>query len=1183
MSETSHDLDVIRREMRATCLPDEAGEVAELIQVASLDRGARDAISKRAQGFIEAVRSRDDSGLMEVFLAEYGLSTREGVALMCLAEALLRVPDAETIDALIDDKIAPSDWGVHLGKSSSSLVNASTWALLLTGKMLSDGEEGLIGSLRGAVKRLGEPVIRTAVSQAMKELGRQFVLGRNIEEAMERARAMEGRGYTYSYDMLGEAARTEADARRYHLSYSDAITALAPACRSADIRANPGISVKLSALHPRYEVSQRDRVMSELVARTRSLALIAKSAGMGFNIDAEEADRLDLSLDVIEAVLSDPSLKGWDGFGVVTQAYGPRARFVIDWLYGLASRLDRRIMVRLVKGAYWDTEIKRAQVLGLDGFPVFTRKLSTDVSYIACARKLLGMTDHIYPQFATHNAHTVAAVLHMATDTSAFEFQRLHGMGEALHAHVVATHGVRCRIYAPVGAHRDLLAYLVRRLLENGANSSFVNQIVDTSVSPREIAADPIAAVEALGASVANPAIARAPFLYGDTRVNSRGLDLTDPLDLAEIEAAREPWKAHQWHVGAMIAGPVSDGTEIPIHNPARPDDVVGFLLEASAADVDTALESATAAAPAWSALPAAERAAHLRAAADLYEQNLGELFALATREAGKTLVDCVGEVREAVDFLRYYAAEAVRLDGEGSGRGVFACISPWNFPLAIFTGQIAAALAAGNAVIAKPAEQTPLIAARAVALMHEAGIPRQVLQLVPGDGATVGARLSADPRIDGLCFTGSTQTAQLINRAMAEHVSPAAPLIAETGGLNAMIVDSTALPEQVIRDVVASAFQSAGQRCSALRVLYLQRDIEARFMEMLFGAMDELRLGDPWDLSTDVGPVIDQEARTMIETHVAAYSERGRLMKRIQTPATGCFAGPAVLRVDGIQELEQEIFGPVLHVATFEATEIDDVVDRINATGYGLTFGLHTRIDDRVQQVVERIRVGNIYVNRNQIGAIVGSQPFGGECLSGTGPKAGGPHYVRRFMNTDCPRHEQASADAVDMTRVQEALRQIRQQFGVALDVVDLPGPTGESNRLSTFARGVVLCLGPGKDAALEQIHQVRAAGGAAVAVSSGATSPSASSGSQSGVAMVDGVLQADSLKRLEGFDAVMHWGTEAEQRDLRRALAARDGILVPLIVESGSRERLVIERHLCVDTTAAGGNASLLAAASR
>ena len=992
----------IRATMRAAILEDESRAVRACVDAAGLTRSDRASISARAVDLVRITRTRAGTSIMQGFLAEYGLSTREGVALMCLAEALLRVPDTETIDALIEDKIGASDWGAHLGHSSSPLVNASTWALLLTGKVLGEAEEGVAGALHEAIRRLGEPVIRAAVAQAMRELGHQFVLGRDMREATTRAAEMEARGCTYSYDMLGEAARTEADARRYHLAYSASITTLAGVGRGAGVRDRPGVSVKLSALHARYEFAQHDRVMSELVARLRSLALLAQSAGIGLNVDAEEADRLDLSLDVVEAVLADRALAGWEGFGVVVQAYGKRAPHVVDWLHELAGQLGRRIMVRLVKGAYWDTEVKRAQVLGLDGFPVFTRKAGTDVSFLACARRLLAMTDRIYPQFATHNAHTMAAVLHMAGDRKDFEFQRLHGMGEALHEAVRGTRGTRCRIYAPVGAHHDLLAYLVRRLLENGANSSFVNQIVDESVTPEEIARDPVEVVARLGDAAANPRIAAPPDVFLPERRNAKGWDLTDPLAVAAIEAERERFRVAVWQAGPLVARrDRRRGDRLhAVRNPARTDEIVGHVMHATLADVEAALEAARFGATAWASTNVGDRAARVRRVADLYEAHAAELFELAAREAGKTWPDAVGEVREACDFARFYASEALR---EASGgrrppRGVIACISPWNFPLAIFSGQILAALAAGNAVVAKPAEQTPLIATRAVALMHEAGIPRDAVQLLPGDGATVGAALACDPRVDGVCFTGSTETAALINRSMAGHLAPDAPLIAETGGLNAMIVDSTALPEQAVRDIVASAFQSAGQRCSALRILYVQREVEGRMLAMLFGAIDELRVGDPRDLVTDVGPVIDDEARERIEKYCGHAEAQGRLLKRLAAPDGGRFVPPTVLRVDGIEALEEEIFGPVLHVATFDADRIDAVVDAVNAAGYGLTFGLHTRIDDRVQHVVDRVRAGNIYVNRNQIGAVVGSQPFGGEGLSGTGPKAGGPHYMRRL-----------------------------------------------------------------------------------------------------------------------------------------------------------------------------------------
>ncbi len=1150
------DLQTIRNRIAGHIRADEAGLLGELIATAGFDAEARASIARRGAALVRQIRSQARPGLMEVFLEEYGLSTDEGIALMCLAEALLRVPDAETIDALIEDKISPSDWGRHLGQSSSPLVNASTWALLLTGKVLAEDEPGIAGTLRGVARRLGEPVIRVAVGRAMREMGRQFVLGRDITEARARAKGMEKKGYTYSYDMLGEAAMTEADARRYHLSYAQAISAIAGDCRGRDVRANPGISVKLSALYPRYEEAQRARVLEALAPRLTSLALLARSAGIGFNIDAEEAARLELSLDVIEAVAGNPAFAGWDGFGVVVQAYGRRAAPVLDWLHALATRLDRRFMVRLVKGAYWDTEIKRAQVEGLAGFPVFTRKEASDVSYIACARKLLGMTDRIYPQFATHNAHSVAAVLEMAGDKAAFEFQRLHGMGEALHEIVHEGEATRCRIYAPVGAHRDLLAYLVRRLLENGANSSFVNQILDDEVPPELVAADPFAAVEARLPAVANPIVAPPAAIFGEGRVNSRGFDLTDRVELAAIEAARAPFRSHRWQAGPLLAVDAGNGPALPVINPADHRDTVGTVVEADSAAVEAALGAARP----WQA-PAADRAAVLRKAADLYEAHFGELFALMAREAGKVLADAVAELREAVDFLRYYAAEAERLDP--APRGIFAAISPWNFPLAIFTGQVAAGLAAGNAVLAKPAEATPLVAHRAVELMHQAGVPRTALQFLPGQGPVVGAALSSDARVKGLAFTGSTATAQAINRAMAAHADPDAPLIAETGGLNAMIVDSTALPEQAIRDIVQSAFRSAGQRCSALRMLYVQQDVAETVEHMLHGAMEALTLGDPWDLATDVGPVIDARAKAKIDAHVAAARQAGLVTMELAAPGAGTFVAPAVIRVPGIDWLKEEIFGPVLHVARFRAEDIDKVIADINGRGYGLTFGLHTRIDDRVQHIVERVRAGNVYVNRNQIGAVVGSQPFGGEGLSGTGPKAGGPQYLPRFAARPMASADGAAADGPGVpdlpTAIADAARRVRRG---PLSTHDLPGPTGESNRLSVFARGVVLCLGPGQAAATAQARAAEAEGCGAV--------------------VCPGPLPNGALAALDGIDAVIFAGPEAEARRLRGELAARPGPILPLILDADPGPRLHLERHVCIDTTASGGNAALLSASA-
>ena len=1132
----SHSL---RTQIDGQTYADQSKVLDLLVAQSKLSETDRAAICTSAAQLVLDIRSSTSPGMMEVFLAEYGLSTDEGVALMCLAEALLRVPDADTIDALIEDKIAPSDWGKHLGQSSSSLVNASTWALMLTGKVLDEGKTSPVSALRGAIKRLGEPVIRTAVGRAMKEMGRQFVLGETIQSAMDRASGMEDKGYTYSYDMLGEAARTEADAARYHLSYSRAIAAIADACTHDDIRANPGISVKLSALHPRYELAQEQRVMDELVPRLRALCLLAKAAGMGLNVDAEEADRLSLSLQVIEAVMEEPALSGWDGFGIVVQAYGPRAGLVLDTLYDMAERHDRKLMVRLVKGAYWDTEIKRAQVEGVDGFPVFTRKAATDISYIANARKLLGMTDRIYPQFATHNAHTVSAILHMA-DGQPYEFQRLHGMGETLHQ-IVKDQGVtRCRIYAPVGAHRDLLAYLVRRLLENGANSSFVNQIVDENVPPEEVAADPFLTIQ----EPTRP-LPTGPELFLPERPNSKGFDLHHTLTLDRIDAARDAYRAHHWYAQPLLSGDAAPGQDLTVTNPAQPQDRPGAVAPASAQDVELALASACP----WQD-PASERSRILNIAADLYEAHFGELFALLAREAGKSLPDAVAELREAVDFLRYYAANIP--DREPAG--TFTCISPWNFPLAIFTGQISAALATGNAVLAKPASQTPLIAHRAVQLLHEAGVPRDVLQLVPG-GPDVGTALTSDPRVSGVAFTGSTATALKIRRAMADNLRPGTPLIAETGGLNAMIVDSTALPEQAVQSIIESAFQSAGQRCSALRCLYVQEDIADDLLTMLTGAMETLHVGNPWPVMADCGPVIDEAARQGIADHIAKARGDGRVLKELATPPEGTFIAPTLIEIPDIAALEREIFGPVLHVARFKAAEIDQVLADINATGYGLTFGLHTRIDDRVQHITEAVHAGNIYVNRNQIGAIVGSQPFGGEGLSGTGPKAGGPNYMARFCAPD-RQHSEGQWDSTmsELPAAQGQPASVRTQ--------SLPGPTGESNRLSEIPRAPLLCLGPGADTVQAQADAAEALGGTAIRATGG--------------------IDLHRLENIEGISGVLWWGDEDTAREIERHLARRDGPILPLIPGLPDKARVVGERHVCVDTTAAGGNAALLGGAA-
>ena len=1010
----NHD-DPLREAVRRAARMDEEACVAERLDQAALPGATRKRVAAAATRLVEAVRTSAHShGGLDAFLQEYELSNREGVILMCLAEALLRIPDADTRDRLIRDKIGDADWEEHLGHSRSFFVNASTWALMLTGRLVRLGEDaqdvaGFVGRL---IARSGEPVIREALVQAMRILGQQFVIGRTIEEALERAAEDEAMGYRHSFDMLGEAARTMADADRYCAAYERAIRAV-----SAGAAKEPGISVKLSALHPRFEPAQRGRVMRELAPRLLDLARLAKDSGVALTVDAEEADRLDLSLEVIAAVSGDPSLKDWDGFGLAVQAYQKRAAPLLEWLAMLARTQRRRFNVRLVKGAYWDSEIKRSQEGGFEDYPVFTRKASTDVSYLACARLMARDPKAFYPQFATHNAYSLAAVLEIMGSRRDFEFQRLYGMGEALYEEVVpeTALGIPCRVYAPVGSHEDLLPYLVRRLLENGANTSFVNRIVDEKLPVADLVADPVAQVAALSPR-RHPRIPAPRRLYGDTRLNSRGYDLADPLIRTELTERLGKFESATWRAAALVGGKDEAGPATPAHEPADRRHTVGQVTAASGAARERAVAEAAAAQEAWDGTDAAERAAMLERAADLYEANDAELMALCIREAGKTIPDAVAEVREAVDFLRYYAAlgraelgDPLTLPGPTGernelalrGRGVFACISPWNFPLAIFTGQIAAALMAGNTVVAKPAEQTPLIACRAVRLLHEAGISAGVLHLLPGDGPGVGAPLVADARIAGVAFTGSVEAAHAINRSLAAKTGPIVPLIADTGGQNAMIVDSSALAEQVVKDALASAFQSAGQRCSALRVLYLQDEIADRVIAMLAGAMDELRIGDPGKLATDVGPVIDADALAMLRKHAARMDATARTIRKLALgpeTAHGTFFAPAAYEIGGIAELPGEVFGPILHVVRYDDARLDDVIDAVNGVQYGLTCSVHSRIDTTVKHVRRRLRVGNLYANRNQIGAVVGVQPFGGEGLSGTGPKAGGPRYLHRF-----------------------------------------------------------------------------------------------------------------------------------------------------------------------------------------
>ncbi len=991
---------------------DDAALIRAFIGETRLDEAIERRIDQRATRLIKAIRGAAGGiGELEDFLREFALSTREGLALMVLAEALLRVPDAATQDRLIEDKIGSGDWSEHAGRGGKPFVAASIWALGLTSRIVYPGDtpERLVA---GLVSRLGKPAVRTATRQAMRVLGHHFVLGQTISEALGRARAMEKQNYRHSYDMLGEGARTAADATRYFEAYAGAIDAIGKAAGKDALPDRPGISVKLSALHPRYEAVKRDRVMKELVPRLLDLARAAKAHDLNLTVDAEEADRLQLSLEVVAAVLADPSLAGWDGFGLAIQAYQRRAATVVDWIGDLAKALDRRLMVRLVKGAYWDTEVKRAQERGLADYPVFTRKPATDQSYFACAHRLLALRPRIYPQFASHNALTVASIVEMAGDPDGYEFQRLHGMGEALFTALRKDDpAIAARIYAPVGGHRELLAYLVRRLLENGANSSFVSVVGDTDVPVEDLIRRPAVLLDG-GSRVRHSHVPLPRDLYEPARRNSLGLEFGSSADLnalvsGMVKAGDAPLEAHPLTAAKVV------GTARPVVSPVDGKTIAGNVVELPVESINEVFAAAKGGFAAWSRTPATERAAALDRLADSIEAERDALVALLAREGGKTLNDGIAEVREAADFCRYYAMQARLLftpevmpgpTGESDqlirrGRGVFVCISPWNFPLAIFLGQTAAALAAGNAVIAKPAEQTPLIAFRAFELLHKAGVPLAAAQLALGDGR-IGAALTAHPDVAGVAFTGSTEVAWAINRTLAAKKGPIVPLIAETGGINAMIADATALPEQVADDVMTSAFRSAGQRCSALRLLCLQDDVADHVLEMIVGAASELGLGNPGDPATDIGPVIDGEAKANLEAHIAAMRAAPFAKIRYAGPApeTGTFVAPHIIELDSGSRLEREVFGPILHVVRWKPSERDRLVAAIAATGYGLTLGIHSRIDETVERIVDALPVGNVYVNRNMIGAVVGTQPFGGSGLSGTGPKAGGPDYLRRF-----------------------------------------------------------------------------------------------------------------------------------------------------------------------------------------
>jgi RHH-type proline utilization regulon transcriptional repressor/proline dehydrogenase/delta 1-pyrroline-5-carboxylate dehydrogenase len=1003
---------------------DETSVVKSLTADAFLSPEQSRGVAELARQLVAAVRAgRRQQGGVDAFMQEYSLSSEEGVVLMCLAEALLRIPDGETADKLIADKIGGKQWDRHIGQSESLFVNASAWGLMLTGRFveLGRGTTTDIGSyLKRFVSRSGEPFIRNAMKHAMRIMGKQFVLGRTIDEALDIAKPLEAQNYRFSFDMLGEAAFTAGDARRYLKAYENALGVVGGRAGSggADgIFGKPSISVKLSALHPRYEEKQEARTMTELLPRVIDLARQAKALDLGLTVDAEEVNRLDLSLELFGRLAHEPSLKGWNGLGLAVQAYGKRAKPVLQWLAELASQTGRKFPIRLVKGAYWDTEVKRAQEAGLENYSLFTRKVSTDVSYLACAKYLLSRRDAFYPQFATHNAHSLAAVAVMAGDDRSYEFQRLHGMGQALYEEVARIPRMRqpCRIYAPVGSHEDLLAYLVRRLLENGANTSFVNRLADDEAPIGEIIADPVEQIQGLN-SIPHPRIPLPRDIFAP-RVNSKGYAMWDDATRDTMVTQINKVLAKPVKAEALVSGKSAKGGPVrAITSPHDRSVQVGEVVEADEKAIAQALNDAAKANAAWDAKGGAARATILEKAADLYEANTSRFMALLIREAGKTLDNGQADLREAVDFLRYYAERArqefeapQRLPGPTGeaneislhGRGVFACISPWNFPLAIFTGQVAAGLASGNAVIAKPAEQTPLIAYEAVKLLHEAGVPPDVLHYLPGDGARIGKILLPHPALSGVAFTGSNETAAIINRAMAARDGAILPLIAETGGMNAMIVDSSALPEQAVRDVLASAFDSAGQRCSAARLLFVQEDIAGRLIPMLEGAMAELTIGDPLHYATDVGPVIDDDAKQILNDHKARMAREAKTILDMQLPSAtkaGTFVSPAAYEIPSLSVLKREVFGPVLHVVRFAGDRLAEVCDAINATGFGLTLGVHTRIETTVDEVRARVRVGNMYVNRNQIGAVVGVQPFGGEGLSGTGPKAGGPHYLHRF-----------------------------------------------------------------------------------------------------------------------------------------------------------------------------------------
>lgn len=1201
--------------------------VETLLEHSEISSELTDKIQSLAFDLAHSLRERKGSGgkagIVQGLLQEFSLSSQEGIALMCLAEALLRIPDTATRDLLIRDKINQGNWKEHLGQSQLMFVNAAAWGLMLTGKLMETPQQKNLSSLlTGLLARSGRGIIRKAVDVAMRMMGEQFVTGETIDEALKNAERLEEKGFQYSYDMLGEAALTDPDAERYYQDYQNAIHAIGQASTDKDVYNGPGISIKLSALHPRYQRSQMDRVNDELYSKVLNLAVLAKKYNIGLNIDAEETERLEISLELLERLCFEPTLNDWKGIGFVIQAYQKRCFYVVDYIIDLAKRSQKRLMIRLVKGAYWDSEIKKAQIEGMADYPVFTRKVHTDLSYIACARKLLAEPDYIYPQFATHNAQTVATIYQLANPeryyAGQYEFQCLHGMGEPLYENVVGDKaagklGIPCRIYAPVGNHETLLAYLVRRLLENGANTSFVNRIADKSLKVEDLIENPRQTIiktaqqeNVLGAK--HPHIPYPQDLYG-TRINSSGLDLANDAELSVLNEVAASLANTQFQAAAMGTAFSEPDTSNTVHviNPAQHQDIVGTVYEATTEQAEIALIQAANAQHFWANLPKNERAACLNKAAELMQQRLLPLMVLLSREAGKTYANAIAEVREAIDFLRYYAGQMSDLPGNVHIQplGTVLCISPWNFPLAIFTGQISAALVAGNTVIAKPAEQTPLIAAQAVKILWEAGIPQDVLQLLPGRGETIGAQLSQDFRIQGIMFTGSTEVAKILQRTVAKRLnqfSESVTLIAETGGQNAMIVDSSALTEQVVLDVVNSAYDSAGQRCSALRVLCVQEDNLDTVRHMLKGAMQQLRVGNPILLKTDIGPVIDAEAQQNIQKHIDQMRSKGHKVHQLMFNqdaselAQGTFIPPTLIELPNLNDLEREVFGPVLHLISYKAGQLPQLLDQINSKGYGLTMGLHTRIDETMQTVISKAHVGNLYINRNIVGAVVGVQPFGGEGLSGTGPKAGGPLYIYRLMHQVS---EKKLAQPYAMNSAQATLENpLLQEFKawvyktfptISLTTpakittghsFSLQGPTGEENQYMILPRESVLSLATNDADQIQQLLAILSVGSRPAVL---ADNTFILKHLQSMPAKVVKAIKVIKDMESGDFEAVLHHGDASALIDLQQRIATRQGPIVGIThLSSGNYEipveRFVIERAISINTAAAGGNASLM-----